>query len=116
LRGGITKETYEDKLHELKDKQHKLGIEIELYTRADKDYLMTVSKVLSLAKRAKTIFESSEIPEKRAFLNYLIQNPTVKRKKLYFSIASPFNLVLELSNNPTWLGVEAGIFLIVSYY
>jgi len=64
---------------------------------------MTVSKVLSLAKRAKTIFESSEIPEKRAFLNYLIQNPTVKRKKLYFSIASPFNLVLELSNNPTWL-------------
>jgi len=102
----ITKETYEDKLHELKDKQHKLSIEIELYTKADKDYLLTVSKVLSLAKRAKTIFESSEIPEKRAFLNYLIQNPTVKGKKLYFSIASPFNLVLELSNNPTWLRIQ----------
>ncbi len=62
--------------------------------------------MLSLAKRAKTIFESSEIPEKRALLNYLIQNPTVKGKKLYFSIASPFNLVLELSNNPTLIPLQ----------
>jgi len=54
--------------------------------------------------RAKTIFENSSEPaEKRAFLNYLLQNPTVKEKKLYFSIASPFNLVLELADSPTWL-------------
>jgi len=54
--------------------------------------------------RAKTIFENSSEPaEKRAFLNYLLQNPTVKEKKLYFSIASPFNLVLELADNPNWL-------------
>ena len=54
--------------------------------------------------RAKTIFENSSEPaEKRAFLNYLLQNPTVKEKKLYFSIASPFNLVLELADSLTWL-------------
>jgi len=100
LDSSITKETYEDKLHELKDKQNKLSIEIELYTKADKDYLLTVSKVLSLAKRAKQIFESSEVSEKRAFLNYLIQNPTIKEKKLCFAIASPFDLVLELADSP----------------
>ena len=99
----ITKESYEDKLQELKLKQHKLGVEIDLYTKADKDYLLTVSKVLSLATRVKTILESSEIHEKRALLNYLIQNPTTKGKKLYFSIASPYNLVLYLASNHSWL-------------
>jgi hypothetical protein len=64
---------------------------------------------LYILLRAKTIFENSSEPaEKRAFLNYLLQNPTVKEKKLYFSIASPFNLVLELADSPTWLrSVEA---------
>lgn len=28
---------------------------------------------------------------------------TVKEKKLYFTIASPFNLVLELADHPNWL-------------
>ena len=104
LDNSITKESYEEKLQELKHKQLKLGVEIDLYTKADKDYLLTVSKVLSLATRVKTIFESSEIHEKRALLNYLIQNPTLNGKKLYFSIASPFNLVLDLASKPTWLG------------
>ena len=102
----ITTEDYEEKLHELKDKQQKLSIEIELYTKADKDYLMTVSKVISLARRAKSIFESSETDEKRAFLNYLIQNPVVNEKKLYFAISSPYNLVLELASNPIGLRTE----------
>ena len=103
LDNSITKESYEEKLQELKHKQLKLGVEIDLYTKADKDYLLTVSKVLSLATRVKTIFESSEIHEKRALLNYLIQNPTVNGKKLYFTIASPYNLVLDLASKPTWL-------------
>jgi hypothetical protein len=102
---GITKESYEEKLQELKHKQLRLGVEIDLYTKADKDYLLTVSKVLSLATRVKTIFESSEIHEKRALLNYLIQNPTLNGKKLYFTIASPYNLVLDLASKPTWLRV-----------
>ncbi len=60
--------------------------------------------VVSVARRAKTIFENSSEPaDKRAFLSFLLQNPTVNGKKLYFSIASPFNLVLELADSPNWL-------------
>lgn len=74
------------------------------HSKADCDYQTTVATVLSVARRAKTIFESSSEPaRKRAFLNYLLQNPTVKEKKLYFTIASPFNLVLELADHPNWL-------------
>ena len=39
------------------------------------------------------------------FLNYLLQNPTVKDKKLSYEIASPFNLVLELASYPKWGGI-----------
>ena len=49
------------------------------------------------------MFESSEVAGKRAFLNSMLQNPTVNGKKLEFSIASPFNLVLELADSPNWL-------------
>lgn len=74
------------------------------YQKADYDYQTTVATVLSVARRAKTIFEqSSEVAGKRAFLNYLLQNPTVNGKKLEFSIASPFDLVLELADRPNWL-------------
>ncbi len=59
--------------------------------------------MLSVARRAKSIFEnSSERVRKRAFLNYKIQNPTVNEKKLAYTLASLFNLVLKLSNNPNW--------------
>ena len=70
---------------------------------ANKDYLLTLSKVLILATRVKIIFESSEIHEKRALLNYLIQNPTVNGKKLYFTIASPFKELLSLTTQPIGL-------------
>ena len=74
------------------------------HSKADYDYQTTVATVLSVARRAKTIFDNSSEPaRKRQFLNYILQNPTVNGKKLYFTIASPFNLVLELADSPNWL-------------
>jgi len=62
--------------------------------------------VFSVARRAKIIFEnSSEVAGKRQFLDYILHNPTVNGKKLEFAIRSPFNLVLELAENPNWLRI-----------
>jgi hypothetical protein len=88
---------------ELKEVQQDLIVEIGIMSKADNDYLITVSRVFSLAKRAKKIFESSEIPEKRQFINYLIQNPTLNNNKLSFTVTEPFKLILNLSDNPVWL-------------
>ncbi len=101
----ITKDIYDKKHQEYHDKLQLLNIELEEHTKADYDYQTTVAVVLSVARRAKQIFESSEPEEKRAFLNYLLQNPTVNAKKLEFTIRTPFNLVLELANRPTWLRI-----------
>jgi hypothetical protein len=99
----ITKDVYDKKHQEYHDKLQLLNIELDEHTKADYDYQTTVATVVSVARRAKAIFESSEDKEKRAFLNYLLQNPTVNGKKLDFTLASPFNLVLELATSPNWL-------------
>jgi len=88
-----------------------LEIELSEHRKADYEYQTTVATVISVARRVRAIFDgSSEPAEKRAFLNFLLQNPTVNGKKLYFSIASPFNLVLELADSPdllrTWEDVR----------
>ncbi len=100
----ITKDDYDRKHQEIQDKLQLLNIELEEYQKADYNYQTTVSTVISVARRARSIFENcSEPAEKRAFLSFLLQNPTVKAKKLDFTLASPFNLVLELADCPTWL-------------
>lgn len=101
---SITKDDYDKKHEELQDQIQRLEIEMSEHTKADHDYQTTVATVISVARRAKQIFEnSSEISEKRAFLSNILQNPTLKEKKLYFTIASPFDLVLKLSEHPNWL-------------
>ena len=60
-----------------------------------------------MTRRAKEIFENcSEPREKRAFLRMLLQNPVVNGKELEFTMAKPYNLVLELANCPDWLPVS----------
>ncbi len=83
------------------------------HREADYDYQTTVASVLSVARRARYIFESSEPHEKRALLSYLLQNPTISGKNLEFTLRSPFNLILDLTYHPiglrTWDDVRLAI-------
>jgi len=106
LEESITKDDYDKKLRELKDHQYRLGIELEEYTKADHEYHIHVSTVLNLSRRMGDVFESSETLEKRAILNFLLQNPTVSGKKLEFTLRKPFDTVLELAGCPNWLRGE----------
>jgi site-specific DNA recombinase len=75
---SITKAVYDKKHQELQDEIQKLELEMQEHSKADFDYQTTVATVISVARRAKSIFEnSSDVAGKRAFLNYVLQNPTV---------------------------------------
>ena len=101
---SITKGVYDKKHQEYQDQSQLLEIEMSEHTKADYNYQTTVATVISVARRAKDIFDkSSDVAGKRAFLHALLQNPTLNGKKLCFTIASPFNLVLQLADSPTWL-------------
>jgi len=108
LEQSITKDIYDKKHQEYADKLQLLNIELEEYTDADFEYQTTLTTLLDVARRARTIFDNcSEPREKRAFLKMILQNPTVKAKKLEFAMVSPFNLVLELADSPTLLTVSS---------
>ena len=101
----ITKEVYDKKLQELKDRQYRLNIELEEHTKADHEYYIQISTILNLARKINAIFESSEPIEKRAILNYLLQNLTVQAKNLEFTLRKPYNLILKLHGGPNWLRI-----------
>ena len=100
---SITKDEHDKKLQQLKDQQYLISVELDEYTKADHQYHIHVSTVINLSRNIKEIFESSELLEKRAILNYLLQNPTVSGKTLHYTLRNPFNTVLELANCPIWL-------------
>jgi site-specific DNA recombinase len=97
----ITKEIYDKKHQEYYGKIILLNLELEEHNRGNFEYQTTMATVCSVARRAKEIFESSEPNEKRVFLNYLLQNPTVQEKNLEFTIRSPFNLILDWTDSPS---------------
>jgi hypothetical protein len=100
---SITKDIYDTKLKESKEKQHDIDLQLQDHTQADENYYITASTVLNLAKNALKLFESSEVQEKRALLNYLLQNSVVDGKKLMFDLRKPFDTILAVANQPTWL-------------
>jgi hypothetical protein len=97
LDGSITSTEYDKKLQELKSKQSILNIEMEEYGEGDYRFHINVKRVLDLSRRMKAIFDSSEVMEQRAMLSYLLQNSTVKGKKITYDLKKPYNLVLELA-------------------
>ncbi len=90
-------------LMELKDRQYRLNVELDEYTKADHEYHVYVNTVINLSRRIADIFESSEPMEKRAILGFILQNPTVSGKKLEFTMRKPFDAVLALADCPTGL-------------
>lgn len=100
----ITPEIY-DKLHqENQDKITHFESTIKKYSEEDSEYETTLEIVISLATRAKEIFESSEVAEKRMFVRLLLQNPTLDGKKPLFHLQSPFHLLAKLNKSENWQG------------
>lgn len=103
LDSSITKDEYDRKLKEFKERQYEINLQIEEHTRADENYYVTASTVLNLAKNALQLFESSEVNEKRALLNYLLQNSVADGRKLVFDLRKPFDTILSTANQPIGL-------------
>ena len=56
----------------MKEQQGLLQIDLKEHTSGNYVFLTTVGLVFSLAKRAREIFDGSEIEEKRQMLNYIL--------------------------------------------
>ncbi len=57
--------------------------------------------VLNPAARAREFFESSEVPEKRQFLNLVFQNLQLRGVNLSVSVQEPFLTMIGYKEHPT---------------
>lgn len=100
LDGKIDGEIYEHKLNEYKKRQQEIISLMATHVDADKASLITVKTVLDLAKRAKEIYESSKVDEKRQILNFLFSNLEMKDKKAIITLREPFDKLVAVSDHP----------------
>ncbi len=106
--GRITQEMYDKKLKEYKEKQEDLLLQMEEHSKADESFCITAATVLDLSSRALEIFKSSEVNEKRALLNFLLQNCVLNDRKLLFELKTPFDVIAQHSKTQYWLPCGAG--------
>ncbi len=100
---SITKEMFNKKLKEYKERQAEINEEMQRYDQADEKFYLTANTVLNLAKKAEQIFKNSEVVEKRQLLNFLLQNLKLQGKKLSFELKTPFDTVLQANKCSTLL-------------
>ena len=60
--------------------------------------------VMNLATRAREIFESSEVDEKRQLLNFVFQNLKLDGKNLSIDTCEPFTTLVDYKKSPKGWG------------
>jgi site-specific DNA recombinase len=63
---------------------------------------------MSLAQRARSIFESSEVGEKRQLLDLVFQNLKLEGKKLALELRDPFSMLAQIKGRPmNWVLMDS---------
>ena len=70
------------------------------HEEADHNFHTTANMVMNLAARARKIFESSEVDEKRQLLNFVFQNLRLEGKNLLINTFEPFTTLVDYKRCP----------------
>lgn len=99
---GIIDETmYLEKVREYKGRQAEIVEEMGRHEVADQNFHITANMVMKLAARARELFESSEVEEKRQLLNFVFQNLRLDKKTLLVDTYEPFSAMMGYKQCPT---------------
>ncbi len=95
---------YQKKFQEEKARQQEIVSQMERHVRADEQFYITANTVMRLASRAREIFESSEVEEKRQLLNFVLQNLQLDGEKLAHTFREPFSMIMKAKGMSKWMG------------
>jgi site-specific DNA recombinase len=99
LDGLIDEAMYLDKVRVYKARQAEILEEMGRHHDADENFYVTANMVMNLAARSKEIFLSSEVAEKRQFLNLMFQNLKLDdQKNLILEVKEPFLTMMGIKN------------------
>ncbi len=105
LEKSITKNEYDIKAQQLKQRQHEISIMTTNHEEGDNSFKMTVESLFSLASRAYDIFESSKIEQKRQLITFVFSNLALRGAKLEYSLRKPFHLITGKRSHQNWLAL-----------
>jgi len=100
LDGLIDEKMYLERVRESKARQTEILDEMKRHEEADQNFHVTANMVMKLASRARELFESSEVDEKRQLLNFVFQNLQLKDLSLSVQVAEPFNMMMDYEDCP----------------
>lgn len=103
LEKSISQDMFEKKSQSLRDELVKFNVEKQIHQNADNNFKNTIATAFTLASKAYDIFESSKITEKRNLIAFMFSNLKLNGEKLVFTLKKPFDLMVNLSQQPTWL-------------
>ena len=103
LDGRITVDAYDKIVSKTKAEMEKLDQRLIQLTNGDKSFVVTNSYLLKLASTAGKLFKSSKPELKSKILYLILSNLELDNKRLVFNLLSPFDKLLALSQNSSWL-------------
>ena len=98
----IDKEIYDRKMFEIANEEVRLNEELASYTLINSEIDKIVDSIVDFLGNSAFYFESSDICEKRAILKMLSPNSFLNGKRAVFSIAKPFDFLLNNDDCEEW--------------
>ena len=95
---------YFEKVRDYKTRQSAIVEQMARHEKADESFYITANMVMNLAARAREIFESSEVDEKRQLLNFVFQNLKLEGKNLSIDTYEPFTTLVDYKKSPKGWG------------
>ena len=92
------------KSHEWEAELEAIRLETGRHEKASRDYTVTGSRILELAKQAHSLFVRQSSEEQARLLKTLLSNCTFDRGSLSATYSKPFDMLVEGNVSGDWLG------------
>lgn len=91
----ISPEQHDRILTKLTERQEQLNDKLDVLTKGNKNFFVTVSYLLDLLNRAKRLFELADENQRSKLIGFMVSNLQLNDKKLSYTVNYPFDLVIE---------------------
>ncbi len=104
LDGVVDDVFYKRKASEYKALRDSIKNKLNATDKADDAFYLTIDNMLRLAQKAPSLLLRSEMEYARRLINFVLQNLTLKDRKLRWEYKKPFDILAKTAKNDNWQG------------
>jgi hypothetical protein len=99
---SITQEEHDKFRKKYREEQQRYKDKLAHLDSANEEYYITASLLLELASRSYELFIGSEPDEKREIIQLTLQNLSLNRGKLEYTLQKPFDSIFKSAEGLIW--------------